>query len=108
MKTKNVSVTLKTNNFDVYSSSVTLDGSTDSTTEIFNICKRIFNDMYKKEPLRLIGVNLSCLEAHSVSQLNLFDTANEKSCKVDKTVDSLLDKFNDNGLITRGSLIKGK
>jgi len=108
MKTKNVSVTLKTNKFDVYSSSVTLDGSTDSTTEIFKICKRIFNDMYKKEPLRLIGVNLSCLEPYSSSQLNLFDTANEKSCKVDKTVDSLLDKFNDNGLITRGSLIKGK
>lgn len=108
MKTKNISLTLKTYNFDVYSSSVTLDSSTDSTTEIFKICKRIFNDMYKKEPLRLIGVNLSCLESHDASQLNLFDTANEKSCKVDKAVDSLLDKFNDNGLITRGSLIKGK
>ena len=108
MKTKNVSVTLKTNHFDIYSSSVTLDSSTDSTTEIFKICKRIFNDMYKKEPLRLIGVNLSCLEPACVSQLNLFDTANEKSCKLDKTVDLLLDKFNDSGLITRGSLIKGK
>lgn len=108
MKTKNVSVTLKTNNFDVYSSSITLDSSTDSTTEIFKICKRIFNDMYKKEPLRLIGINLSCLESHGAAQLNLFDTATEKSCKLDKTVDSLLDKFNDSGLITRGSLIKGK
>ncbi len=108
MKTKNISVTLKTNNFDVYSSSVTLDSSTDSTTEIFKICKRIFYDMYKKEPLRLIGINLSCLESHGAAQLNLFDTANAKTCKVDKTVDSLLDKFNDNGLITRGSLIKGK
>lgn len=108
MRTKNISVTLKTNNFDIYSSSVTLDSSTDSTTEIFKICKRIFNDMYKKQPLRLIGVNLCCLEEATLSQLNLFDSANEKSCKVDKTVDSLLDKFNDNGLITRGSLIKSK
>lgn len=108
MKTKNISVTLKTNNFDVYSSSVTLDSPTDSTTEVFKICKRIFNDMYKKEPLRLIGVNLSSLETYGSSQLNIFDTTNEKSCKIDKTIDSLLDKFNDNGLITRGSLIKGK
>lgn len=108
MKTKNVAVTLKTNNFDVYSSSVTLDTATDSTSEIFEICKRIFNNMYKKEPLRLIGVNLSCLEDSSSTQLNMFDSINEKSCKVDKTVDLLLEKYNDSGLITRGSLIKSK
>ena len=108
MKTKNITVTLKTNNFDVYSSSVTLDSSTDSTTEIFKICKKIFNSMYKNEPLRLIGINLSCLEDSSSTQLNMFSTINEKSCKVDKTVDLLLKKYNNSGLITRGSLIKSK
>ena len=108
MKTKNISVTLKTNNFDVYSSSATLDAPTDSTTEIFKICKKLFNNMYKKEPLRLIGINLSCLENSELSQLNIFDCLNEKTCKVDKTVDSLLEKFNDNNVITRGSLIKSK
>ena len=106
LKTKNISVTLKTNNFDIYSSSVTLDTATDSTSSIFNICKNIFNTMYKKEPLRLIGINLSCLESNNCSQLNVFDTLNEKNCKVDKTVDKLLEKFNKNNLITRGSLIK--
>ncbi len=108
MKTKNISVTIKTNNFDVYSSSVTLGVTTDSTSEIFKMCKTIFENMYKKEPLRLIGVNLSCLEDSNSTQLNMFDAVNEKSCKVDKTVDSLLKKYNDNGLITRGSLIKSK
>jgi len=108
MKTRNISVTLKTNNFDVYSSSITLDTPTDSTSEIFKICKKIFNNMYKKEPLRLIGINLSCLESSDSSQLNLFDNINEKSCKVDKTVDTLLEKFNDSAIITRGSLIKSK
>ena len=108
MKTKNISVTLKTSNFDIYSSSTTLNTSSNSTSEIFKICKQIFKDMYKKEPLRLIGVNLSCLEPNHTSQLNLFDSTNEKSCKLEKTVDSLLEKFNDPGLITRGSLIKSK
>ena len=108
MKTKNICVTLKTNNFDVYSSSVTLLTSTDSTSEIFNVCKNIFHNMYKKEPLRLIGINLSSLESNCSSQLNMFDSLNEKTCTVDKTVDSLLEKFNDSHIITRGSLIKGK
>lgn len=108
MKTKNISITLKTSNFDVYSSSVTLATPTDSTSEIFNVCKSIFNKMYKKEPLRLIGISLASLESSEASQLNMFDTINEKSSKVDKTVDKLLEKLGDTGLITRGSLIKSK
>ena len=108
MKCKNISVTLKTSNFNVYSGSSTLDISTDSTTKVFEVCKKIFKNIYKNEPLRLIGINLSCLEDVNSSQINMFDTLNEKSCKVDKTVDSLLDKFDNNGLITRGSLIKSK
>ena len=108
MKAKNITVTLKTNNFDVYSSSITLDTVTDSTSEIFKICKKIFNTMYRKEPLRLIGISLSCLEKEGLTQLNMFDCINEKTCKVDKTVDSILEKYNNSGLITRGSLIKSK
>jgi len=108
MKTKNISVTLKTSNFNTYSGSVTLDIATDSTSEIFKVCKKVFNDIYKHEPLRLIGVNLSCLENSNSSQLNMFDTLNEKSRKVDKTVDTLLEKFNNDGLITRCSLLKSK
>jgi len=108
MKTKNVSITIKTNNFEVYSSSVTLSVPTDSTSEIFKICKNIFHGMYKKEPIRLIGINLSCLESADSFQLNIFDNENSKNCKVDKTVDSLLDKFQDNNLITRASLLKSK
>lgn len=108
MKAKNVSVTLKTNNFDIYSSSSTLDTATDSTNEIFKISKNIFNTMYRKEPIRLIGISLSCLEHGGITQLNMFDCINEKNCKIDKTVDSILEKYNNSGLITRGSLIKSK
>lgn len=107
MKTKNIAVTLKTNNFFVYSGSQTLSIATDSTTEIFSICKNILDNIYKKEPLRLIGISLSNLEPNDTFQLNIFDT-NNKLNKIDKAVDSLLEKFNDNTLITRGSLIKGK
>lgn len=108
LKTKNISITLKTNSFKVYSSSQTLITSTDVTTEIFKICKNIFNSMYKGEPLRLIGVSLNNLNNDDNSQLNMFESFSTKSHNVDKTVDNLLEKFHDNKIITRGSLIKGQ
>ena len=60
--------------------------------------------MYKGEPLRLIGISLSNLEEDETTQLNLFETFNEKEHKLDKTVDTILSKFGGN-LVTRGSLI---
>ena len=106
-KAKNISVTIKTNNFEVYSGSTTLDVYTNSTSEIFNICKNIFNNIYTNEPIRLIGVSLSELN-YNTSQLNMFEKINEKNSKIDKAVDSLLEKFNNNDLITRASLLKSK
>lgn len=106
MKTKTITVNVKTNNFKVYSSSYTLDFSTDITSEIFNAAKNVFNKMYNKEPLRLIGISLSNLETAEINQLNIFDNINEKEHKLDKTVDDILNKFHDSHIVTRGSLIK--
>ena len=61
--------------------------------------------MYKGEPLRLIGVSLSNLELDETTQLNIFENFNEKEHKLDKTVDTILNKFGNNHLITRASLI---
>lgn len=108
LKTKTISVILKTSGFKVYSSSYTLLSSTDVTSEIFEICKRILNDMYKKEPLRLIGVSFSSLEEDTNSQLNVFDVFNENNHKVDQAVDNILNKYADSKIITRASLLKGK
>ena len=105
MKTKNISITLKTSNFKVYSSSSTLETPTDITTNIFEISKKIFNNMYKGEPLRLIGVSLNSLEDGTVTQMNFFDSLSVKDEKLDKTIDNILYKFKDAGLVTRGSLV---
>ena len=106
MKAKTITVNVKTNNFKVYSSSYTLDFPTNITTEIFNSAKKILNNMYKGEPLRLIGISLSNLEKSEIDQLNIFDTSNEKEHKLDKTVDDILNKFHNNHIVTRGSLLK--
>lgn len=108
LKAKTISLTLKTSNFKVYSSSYTLLSATDVTSEIFEISKKILNNMYKKEPLRLIGVSLSSLEEDRNLQLNVFDTFNENNHKVDKAVDNILNKYNNSHIVTRASLLKGK
>lgn len=108
MKATNITITLKTSNFNVYSHSTTLDTPTSSTTEIFNYSKKIFKDIYKGEALRLIGISFSKLVKNTDSQLNIFDNLNKKENDIDKTIDSLISKFNDSNIITRASLIKQK
>ena len=108
MKTKNITVTLKTSNFEVYSKSETLKSPTNVTLEIFNICKRLFNSMYRGEAIRLIGISLSSLDIDDTLQLNLFDNLLDKQHNVDIAVDKLLNKYKDNNLLTRASLIKVK
>jgi DNA polymerase-4 len=104
MKANTITVTLKTSNFKIYSMAQTLPFATNGTNEIFNDSKNIFNKMYKGEPLRLIGISLSNLEPDETTQLNIFETFNEKEHKLDKTVDDILKKFGNN-LVTRASLI---
>lgn len=104
MKTNTITVTVKTSNFKVYSSSYTIDFATNITSKLFKTSKNIFNEMYKGEPLRLVGVSFSNLEIDRVQQLNIFETLDEKQHKADVAIDSLLDKYKDI-TITRASLL---
>lgn len=106
MKTKNIAVNLKTSNFNVYSNSTTLQTATNVTSDIFKVAKRIILCMYKGEAIRLIGVSLSMLDQDGVgTQTSIFEKLDVKQEKLDKTVDSILSKFNDSNIVTRGSLI---
>ena len=105
MKTSTISVTLKTSNFKIYSSSKSIPYATDVTCELFKISKNIFNEMYNGEPLRLIGVSFSNLESSISTQLNIFEALDEKNHKVDTTVDNILKKYNNSKIITRASLL---
>ena len=75
------------------------------STEEPSLKRFLVNKMYKGEPLRLIGISLSNLEPDETTQLNLFETFNEKEQKLDKTVDNILNKFSNSHIITRASLI---
>ena len=90
-----VSVQLRTNKFKDYSHQRKLGFSTNTTTEIFKCAKEIFGEMYKEEPIRLIGVRLDKLIEKSEEQISFF-SSNKKYQKIDEVLDNINKKYGKN------------
>ncbi len=107
-----VNVQLRTKDFVDYSHQKALKFSTSSTKEIIETAKQIVLEMYKNEPIRLIGVRVDNLENKDEVQLSIF--ANDlKQDKLDTVLDSLKLKYGYNSITRAGELdikdiVKGK
>lgn len=77
-----------------------------STNDIFKIIKELLYELWQnKKPIRAITVGISSLSNDIYTQHSFFDTKNkQKVTKLEKTVDSLRDKFGYH-CITRATLI---
>lgn len=109
-----VNVQLRTKDFVDYSHQKTLKYATSSTKEILKTAKEIFIEMYKKEPIRLVGVRVDKLENKNEVQISFFTQKNdEKQEKIDNVLDNLKNKYGYNMVTRAGKLeveniIKGK
>ena len=102
---KAVGVQIKTNEFKSYSHQRTLATPTSSTKIIFETAKDLLKECYKNEPIRLIGIRVDKLSTPEVQQISLFDTPkNEKQQKLDKTLDSLKEKYGYNTITRAGQM----
>lgn len=93
-----ICVTIRNNEFIDYSRSKTLSNSTDSTEEILKTVKTIFDELWKGEPIRLLGVSLNNLCEDNFKQISIFDvdTARDKKQRaIDKTMDSLRGRYGE-------------
>jgi DNA polymerase-4 len=93
-----ICVTIRNNEFIDYSRSKTLSDSTDSTEEILKIVKKIFDELWKGEPIRLLGVSLNNLCEDNFKQISIFDvdsTRDKKQRAIDKTMDSLRGRYGE-------------
>ena len=98
-----VNVQLRTKDFVDYSHQKALKFSTSSTKEIIETAKQIVLEMYKNEPIRLIGVRVDNLENKDEVQLSIF--ANDlKQDKLDTVLDSLKLKYGYNSITRAGEL----
>lgn len=100
-----LSVEIKNSEFMKYSHQKKLDIPTNCNNTIYEISKKMFDELWKNEPIRSIALNASCLIIGKSEQLNMFELLeNYKNENVDKVVDSIRKKYNKS-VITRGSLL---
>lgn len=93
-----ICVTIRNHEFIDYSRSKTLSNATDSTEEILKTVKSIFDESWKGEPIRLLGVSLNNLCEDNFKQISIFDmdsVRDKKQRAIDKTMDSLRGKYGE-------------
>ena len=97
-----ISVTIRNHEFINYSRSTTLKSATDSTQEILITVKNIFDELWKRDPIRLLGVSLNNLCEDNFKQISIFDVESvhdEKQRAIDKTIDSLRRKYGEDSVM---------
>jgi len=100
------SVSMKNNDFISYSHQQKIFHPTDSTSEIYSIAKELFDNAWKGEPLRLLGLRITDLCPRENLQLSFFDSdSSERERRLDETVDQIREKY---GLysITRSAFLE--
>ncbi len=103
-----ISVTIRNHEFIDYSRSKTLSNATDLTEEILKTVKNIFDELWKGEPIRLLGVSLNNLCEDNFKQISIFDIKSahdEKQRAIDKTLDNLKSKYGDS-VVMKSILLK--
>lgn len=100
-----IGVTIRTRDFVTRSHQKKLRIPTDITSEIAAICGRLFDELWKGTPLRLLGISLTDIERGREQQLSLFmDERLEKDRQVDHAVDDIRKRFGFD-IIKRGASI---
>jgi len=92
-----VSVIIRSSSFKDYSHQKRLSNKTTSTQEIYEISKALFKETWKREPIRLLGIQLSSLSDEGDRQLSLFE--DKKKGTIDKTIDSIREKYGDKAIV---------
>ena len=91
---KTIGVIFKNSNFISYSAQTTLNKPTDNTKEILKKVYDVFDNNYKEDDIRLIGVRLANLTKDKSEQISLFDSnEEEKEDSIQKTIDNINNKF---------------
>ncbi|MBO5150085.1 MAG: DNA polymerase IV [Anaerotignum sp.] len=91
-----IAVTLKSSDFKVYSHQKQLVNAVDCTNAVYETAKEIFDEVWKKEPLRLLGVRAGKLCAEDCVQLSFLEEDWSKQKKADAAMDTIRLKYGKN------------
>lgn len=100
-----ISISIKNSEFFHYSHQCKLQNPTDATNVVFKYVKRLFDEAWKLEPVRHLGVRLTELCGKEFYQTSFFDEESlDRYRKMDETIDSLRKRYGKRSVI-RGSFI---
>ncbi len=103
--TSTIGVQIRTSEFKNFSHQKTLLTPTDSTKIIYETAKEVLKELYKGQPIRLIGIKVDKLTSPNAQQISLFDTPkNEKQQKLDKALDNIKEKYGYNSVTRAGQM----
>ena len=98
-----VRVHLKNSNFKSYTHQTKLQNATNSMTTIYETGKKLVDEMWKDEPIRLVGLGVDELTHEIVYQPSLFEQVEDDDKTLEETVDKIKDKYGYNA-ITKASM----
>lgn len=97
-----IAVNIKNKDFISYSHQKKLANPTNSTKHIGKIAQELFDEAWKKEPIRLLGISLYNLSEEFTHQVSIFDETEvyslEKNQSLDKALDLIKEKFGDKSI----------
>lgn len=98
-----VGVQLKDKNFITYSHQKKLLNVSNDVNDIYEISKKILKEMFKEEPIRLVGISINKIVSSNNYQISMFDNIEEK--EIDYKLDEVINKINHtygNNTISKG------
>ena len=103
-----ISVSIRTSELLRYSHQRKRDAPTDYTNEIFHDVCQLFDEAWKGQPIRHLGVRLSELCGNDFYQMSIFDNSNcEKKRELDKTIDNIRLRYGAKSVIRAGFVNSG-
>ena len=106
MTARVVTVSLRDASLGFYSHQRRLPAPTDNTDYLYTEVKRLFIEMWRKEPLRHLGVHLSELAGDEFCQMSLFDEPLQSGKQaLGKSIDQIRLAYGNESLV-RGSFLQ--
>ncbi len=102
-----VAIHIKNGNFESYSRQKKLDNPTQDTNTIFSTAVSLFEQVWRHDPVRLIGVATSQLQKDPVNQISVFELASpagKNRVRLDESIDKIREKYGSD-YVVRGSLM---
>ncbi|PKM96077.1 MAG: DNA polymerase IV [Firmicutes bacterium HGW-Firmicutes-1] len=97
MSSRLIAISITTNTFGYTSHQRKIDVPTDSTNDVYHVCKQLFNELWQGTPLRKLGVSVSELTDNDYVQMTLFDSNTlEKYKALDKCIDAIRLRYGNN------------